>query len=108
MPEDKISTGGHRPRAPEDHELTGTGTPRSADNGLPQPGAQADVPGDPDVVSGMTSTSDPASADDVTINRSGSGGTGGPVEADRSVEGSTGQTLNELLGDEEVEERDRR
>ena len=39
---------------------------------------------DPSVIVGATSTSHPAAADDVDINRSGSGGTGGgdddPVE----------------------------
>lgn len=56
------------------------------------------------VVSGTQATSDPAGADDVTINRSGSGGSGGPATPDESVEGSTGQSMSELLtGDDDAE-----
>jgi hypothetical protein len=63
-------------------DLTGTGTPRSADDGLQQPGVDKDRvdPTDVDesVIVGATTDSHPAEADDVKINRSGSGGTGGP------------------------------
>ena len=90
------------PRSPEHHDLTGTGTPRSADDGLPQEGAYASAPdADPAVVSGMRSSSQPAMADEVNPNRSGSGGSGGPSTPDDSVEGSTGSSMSELLGGEE-------
>ena len=101
MTDDGAPLGGLKPREPEDHDLTGTGTPRSADDGLPQPGAQSDPDADPDVVSGMTATSQPALSDELDINRSGSGGSGGPVEADPSVEGSTGQSMSDLLAGED-------
>ncbi len=100
MPEREPPVGGEQPRARHDHELTGTGSPRSADDGLPQPGAASDTPADAAVVSGMTSTSQPATSDEVTINRSGSGGSGGPVEPEE-VEGSTGRSLSELVGGDE-------
>ena len=94
-----------KPREPEDQEYTGTGTPRSADDGLPQPGAESAPDADPAVVSGMTSTSQPAFSDEVQLNRSGSGGSGGPAEGDPSVEGSTGQSMSELLsGEDETQE----
>lgn len=97
---DDERTGWGKPRAPRDHDVTGAGTPRSADDGLQQPGAAGNAPPNPQVTTGMTSTSQPASADGVTVNRSGSGGSGGPVDADPSVEGSTGQSMEELLGGE--------
>lgn len=60
------------------------------------------------VVSGAQSTADPAGADDVTMNRSGSGGSGGPATPDESVEGSSGQSMSELLtGDDDTAEADR-
>lgn len=60
------------------------------------------------VVSGARSTADPAGADDVTMNRSGSGGSGGPATPDESVEGSSGQSMSELLtGDDDTAEADR-
>ena len=98
---DDQRTGWGKPRAPKDHDLTGTGSPRTADDGLQQPGAEGNAPPDPEVTTGATSTSQPASADGVDVNRSGSGGSGGPVEADPSVEGSTGQSMSELLGGED-------
>jgi hypothetical protein len=93
-----------KPRSSDEHELTGIGTPRSADDGLPQPGGLSDAPPDADVTTGMKSTSQPAFSDDVIINRSGSGGSGGPAVADESVEGSSGQSMSELLaGEDETE-----
>jgi hypothetical protein len=100
MTEERPPAGGSKPRAPADQDLTGTGTPRSADDGLPQPGAASGADVDPAVLSGMTSTSQPASTDEVTMNRSGSGGSG-PVEHDESVEGSGGQSMSEMLSGEE-------
>lgn len=98
---DDQRSGWGKPRAPKDQDVTGTGTPRSADDGLQQPGALSDEPPDPAVTTGMTSTAQPASADGVRINRSGSGGSGGPVEEDPSVEGSTGESMAEMLGGED-------
>lgn len=60
-------------------EQSGTGAPRSAEDGNLVQGARADTNTsvDPAVVVGATTSSHPSAADDVTINRSGSGGTGG-------------------------------
>ena len=68
---------------PEGQQQTGVGTPRSADGPTLRPGAdipepREDLGVDPSVVVGATTDSHPAAADDVDINRSGSGGTGGP------------------------------
>ncbi|HWH36711.1 MAG TPA: hypothetical protein VNT28_02925 [Candidatus Limnocylindrales bacterium] len=96
------------PRSPEHHDLTGAGTPRSADEGLPAEGAPADSADsqvDASVTTGMRSTSQPAQADEVRPNRSGSGGSGGPSTPDPSVEGSTGSSMSELLAGEDDEER---
>jgi hypothetical protein len=87
-PEDIPSTE-KGPRQPEHQEYTGIGTPRSADDGLPEPGAMGDrdAPVDPAISVGATTGSHPAHADEVDINRSGSGGSGGP----------TSDSMNELL-----------
>jgi hypothetical protein len=77
------------PRSPEHHDLTGTGSPRSADDGLPQQGTYSE---DRD--------SQLAQADQRKINRSGSGGSGGPSTPDPTVEGSTGESMSELLSGE--------
>jgi hypothetical protein len=68
---------------------TGTGTPRSADDGLSEEGALADNSGDVDasIVVGGTTSSHPSAADEVDINRSGSGGTGGPMTDDEPADG---------------------
>jgi hypothetical protein len=88
------------PRSPEHQEYTGTGTPRSANDGLPEQGAigdrDADI--DPAVAVGATTSSHPADADDININRSGSGGSGGASTNDDVVDGSTPATMDELLG----------
>lgn len=91
------------PRAPRDHDLTGTGTPRSADDGQPQPGVLAgtDAAADASQEAGRETTAQPAQADGLNINRSGSGGSGGPATPDPSVEGSTGQSMSELLAGED-------
>ena len=67
------------PRYDDVEEQTGTGTPRSADDGLAEPGAMGDrtAPVDPAVITGAETDSHPSAADEVDINRSGSGGTGG-------------------------------
>jgi hypothetical protein len=88
------------PRAPDHQELTGTGTPRSADTGEQAEGAMGDrnPPVDPAVAVGATTSSHPAEVDDAQVNRSGSGGSGGPsTEDDPAVEGSTPASMNELL-----------
>jgi hypothetical protein len=72
------------PRQPDQQAWTGTGTPRSADDGLQEPGAvgDRDAPVDPAITVGATTSSNPAAADEVDINRSGSGGSGGPSVGD--------------------------
>ena len=74
----------------------GTGSPRSeldADVTQPDSGPPTDGP-----------RSSAALPDEVTPNRSGSGGSGGPMgeDADPSEEGSTGQSMDELLGRDEA------
>jgi hypothetical protein len=76
------------PRDSGDASQTGTGTPRSADEALPRSEA-----------AGGDIGSHPADADDTNINRSGSGGSGGPAtEDDPNAEGSTPQSMDDLLG----------
>lgn len=73
------------PRAPENHDLTGTGTPRSADNRVLEPGTgRREEP-----------------ADEGRINRSGSGGSGGPTTEDEQ-ESSTPASMEELLTGEDA------
>jgi hypothetical protein len=86
------------PRSPEHQDLTGTGSPRSAD--------ATSIPADDRQAERGETTSQPAQADDLDINRSGSGGSGGPATPDPTVEGSTGSTMSELLsGEDETEPR---
>lgn len=62
----------HRgPRYEAVDEQSGVGTPRSADDGLPEPGAigDRDAPVDPAVVTGATTSSDRSAEDNVDINR---------------------------------------
>jgi hypothetical protein len=107
MDDHETQRGGDKPRTPDEHDLTGAGTPRSADDGIAQPGGLSDTPDDAAVTTGMESTSQPAFSDDVTMNRSGSGGSGGPAVADESVEGSTGESMSELLAGEDDTEPSR-
>ena len=75
------------PRETDNQSQTGAGTPRSADTALPQTEApRRDV------------SSHPADADELRINRSGSGGTGGPATDEGEAEGSTPESMDELLG----------
>ncbi len=104
MADESAPLGSIKPREPDDHDVTGTGTPRSADDGLPEQGASATAGSDPAVVVGGTTSSQPAHSDEVPINRSGSGGSGGPVESEDSVEGSSGQSMSELLGGHDEDE----
>jgi hypothetical protein len=94
-------------RSPEHHDLTGTGSPRSADDGLPQPGGLAgtDHEADPAVTTGRQASGQPAHSGEAEVNRSGSGGSGGPATPDPTVEGSGGQSMSELLAGEEDVER---
>ena len=71
-------------------QYTGTGTPRSGDDGLQEPGAVGDGAADVDssITIGATTSSHPTAADDVNINRSGSGGTGGASTEDDYATGS--------------------
>jgi len=66
------------PRDPEHHEYTGTGTTRSSDSsGIQQESASSDEDGGSSAaVVGATTSSHPAEADGLAINRSGSGGSG--------------------------------
>jgi hypothetical protein len=67
---------------PPPDEQTGTGASRSGAQVPTQPEQAADYDDDEideqATLTGATTSSHPAAADDVTINRSGSGGTGGP------------------------------
>jgi hypothetical protein len=77
------------PRSPRDQEYTGTGTSRSDDTGVVDATPVApptDV--DPAIVTGATTSSHPSAADGVEINRSGSGGTGGPATDEPETEGT--------------------
>jgi hypothetical protein len=62
-------------------EQTGTGAPRSGAQipSLPEQAADYEE-GDDAVPTGATTGSNPAGADEVDPNRSGSGGTGGPAD----------------------------
>ena len=89
------------PRTPDQQAWTGTGTPRSADDGFQQEGAVGDRSAndvDPAISVGATTSSHPADADEVEINRSGSGGSGGAATSDPGTDGSTPVTMDELLG----------
>jgi hypothetical protein len=92
------------PRQPADQEYTGTGTSRSDDDGRQEPGAVGDryARADPAVVVGATTSSHPADADEIQINRSGSGGSGGAATDDENRDGSTPVSMEDLLaGDPE-------
>jgi hypothetical protein len=86
------------PRSPEHHDLTGTGAPRSADEGLVGTAGTAKAGGRPD---GDRGTSPAGGIAETQVNRSGSGGSGGPATPDPSVEGSTGSSMSELLSGED-------
>lgn len=75
------------PRQSDNESQTGTGAPRSADGFVRNKSAEPD--GD---------TGDPAMADGLHINRSGSGGSGGPSTGEDDAEGSTPASMDELLG----------
>jgi hypothetical protein len=81
-------------------EQTGVGTPRSAEDGRPLEGATGGTDVDRAIVTGATATSHPASSTDVDPNRSGSGGSGGPIAegAPGEEEGSGSASMEEMLG----------
>jgi hypothetical protein len=92
------------PRKPgQVEQQTGTGTSRSADDGLQEDGALAGNA--PDVTAaamgGRQSTSHPAESDELNINRSGSGGSGGATTEGEEQEGSTPASMEELLTGED-------
>lgn len=80
------------PRTSDAEEQTGTGVPRSGEDGNVVHGAHGDrsAPVDPRIVTGATTSSHPSAADEVTINRSGSGGTGGAAVEEPGDEASEG------------------
>ncbi len=67
-----------------DESQTGTGTPRSADGAV----RNKSVTDDPDT----------HPAQELHINRSGSGGSGGPATGEEEAEGSSPASMDELLG----------
>ena len=88
------------PRKPgQVEQQTGTGTSRSADDGWQEEGALAgDAPDvTPEELTGMTSTSHPADATELDVNRSGSGGSGGAATEGDEAEGSPPASMEELL-----------
>ncbi|MDP8904375.1 MAG: hypothetical protein M3N29_03515 [Chloroflexota bacterium] len=94
----------YKPREPDDHEYTGTGTTRAADDGLQQESAFSGGEVDPAISTGARATSQPAQSDEVIINRSGSGGSGGPVEDEPGMVGSSSSSMAELLtGEDDLE-----
>src|SRR3954468_20660438 len=88
------------PRSPDQQAWTGTGTPRSADDGFREQGAgggrSANV--DPAITVGATTSSHPADADGLQVNRSGSGGSGRGGAGGARTDGSTPASMDELLG----------
>ena len=98
-PKDLPSTD-NGPRETAEWQQTGFGTPRSANDGLQEPGAlgdrEADI--DPAIAVGATTGSHPAAAHGVDINRSGSGGTGGPGTPDDVGNASEPSSMPEMLG----------
>ena len=80
---------------------TGVGTPRStAEDGVPTRAPEGDAPGDP-VITGATTSGHMSEAGAGMANRSGSGGSGGSGEGATEEEGSTGASMDELLGAED-------
>ena len=105
---DDLSSVDRGPRQTDNVSQTGTGTPRSADDGIQEPGALGDreAPGDPAASVGGTTSSHPADADETEINRSGSGGSGGPATPEGDAAGSSPASMGELLaGDPEGDRR---
>ena len=101
-----------KPRSPEDHDLTGTGSPRTDNDRLAQPGATSEADqhaNDPAISTSAAASAHPAEADELAINRSGSGGSGG-ASADESglaesEDGSRPQEMSEVLGGDGAYER---
>ncbi|HYI21986.1 MAG TPA: hypothetical protein VEX62_05040 [Candidatus Limnocylindrales bacterium] len=69
-------------------QQTGTGSPRSAESGDLVSGQSGNSDAETDsAVVGATTGSHPAASDDEQINRSGSGGTGGPADDEEPADG---------------------
>ncbi len=98
---DDLSSVDRGPRQSDNASQTGTGTPRSADDGIQQQGATPDREATADeraeAIAGTTS-SHPAESDELNVNRSGSGGSGGASTSEPGLEGSTPASMEELLG----------
>lgn len=75
---------------------SGVGTPRSADTTTTGGGASGD-PIDPAITTGAGSSAHPTEQGAGGANRSGSGGSGGPGAGSEDQEGSTGESMDELL-----------
>ena len=98
---DDLPSGGRGPRQTDNESQTGTGTPRSADDGWQEAGAAPDHETTRDeraAVVGATTSSHAADADDLDVNRSGSGGSGGGSTSEPDAEGSAPASMDELLG----------
>jgi hypothetical protein len=82
-------------------QQTGTGTPRSADDDVRPPAEDDRTEPDDPVITGATTGSHPALSDEVTPNRSGSGGSGGGLGGDDggATEGSGSRSMDEMLGE---------
>ena len=102
---DELPSTERSPRHEAVDEQTGVGTPRSGDQ--PTSGDPSHAPDVSDaMVIGATTGSHPAEADGLAVNRSGSGGSGGADDGDADSEGSTGESMAEMLGgDAEAGER---
>lgn len=84
---DDLPSAERGPRQTDNESQTGTGTPRSADGSVRNKSVETE-----------RDTGDPAMADELRINRSGSGGSGGPATGEEDAEGSTPASMDELLG----------
>lgn len=82
----------------------GAGGPRSADTGNPGDGSRPDGElRDPAISTGARTSAHPTEQGAGGANRSGNGGSGGPGTGDPGQEGSTGQSMEELLtGDDDA------
>ena len=79
------------PRQSDEESQSGTGTPRSADGTVTNKSATEE------------NATDPAGGSELHVNRSGSGGSGGAATGDEDAEGSTGASMDELLGGDSEE-----
>jgi len=75
------------PRQSDNESQTGTGTPRSAEGSVRNKSEPTE-----------RQVTDQTAMEELHVNRSGSGGPGGPATAEENSEGSTGASMDELLG----------